>query len=100
MISDHYTLLGILLISLIILGLALNYFVKSLIQTLNTYFKAIKKKEPSSGDNPRYAADDNYQYYETVKDDPDKVQDKHMEAAKYNFTKRLDDAYKEYNKLK
>ena len=100
MINDNYTLLGILVISLIILGLALSYFLKSLTQTLNTYMKALKRKEPTSGDNPRSSEDDNYKYFELVKDDPDKVQPEHMEAGKHEFTKRVGDAYTEYNKLK
>jgi hypothetical protein len=100
MISDHYTLLGILAISLIILGLALSYFMKSMQQTLKQYYRALKKQEPSSGDNPRSAKDDDYKYYDIIKDDPDKVQPENMEAAKLDFTKELGDAYNEYNKLK
>lgn len=101
MISDNYTLLFIFVIITAILGLCFLYFFRSLKVSLSTYFKDKSKLKEPSGDNPRIGTDDNYNYYEVVKDDPEPVEPREMmPASTKEFIKNVDNVYKEYNDLK
>lgn len=101
MISDNYTLLFILFVVLGILGFALSYFVNSLKDNLKAYYKGKEEDRPPAGDNPRVAFDDDYTYYDDVKEDPVKVDPKaNLEEGKRNFFEGIEKAYDEYNTLK
>lgn len=101
MISDHYTLLFVLVVVLGILGFALSYFIKSIKETLQAYYRGKEEDKPPAGDNPRVAFDDDYTYYDDVKDDPVKVDPKtNMDEGKQKFFEGVEKAYDEYNTLK
>ena len=95
MISDNYTLLFILVIIIVVLGLALTYFLRNLISTLQVYFKGKKEKEPPIGDNPRLGKDDSYTYYPSSKEDPDRKDDLKIPENKGKFVDELETRYKE-----
>lgn len=101
MISDNYTLLFILGVLVIIIGLAISYFMTSLISNIKTYLTSKSEVAENDGDNPRYKTDDDVTYYDNPKDDPryeDPVQ--YMPTGTYQYVKNLDKEYEEYNKLK
>jgi predicted PurR-regulated permease PerM len=100
MISDNYTLLFVLLVVLIIVGLALTYFVNSISTTIKTYLRNIPQKD-DSGDNPRIKEDDDNTYFDNPKEDPQYVDpNEYMPKGQKDYIKDLDDSYKEFNKLK
>lgn len=102
MIGDNYTLLFILFLVLGILGLALYYFIKSLKDTLANYYKAKKQVEDqdTSGDDPRKSKDDDYNYFESIKEDPEKQKDIPIPDQKGVFADELEQRYKEVNTQK
>ena len=101
MISDNYTLLVVLAILLVIIGLIISYFMDSLISHVKGFLKNKKEQGTTGTDNPRYSADDDITYYDNPKEDPkyeDPVQ--YMPKGQYQYVKKLDKEYEEYNKLK
>jgi phosphate/sulfate permease len=103
MISDNYTLIFIWFVVSIILGLALSYFIASLNKNITSYYRGKNKvniKTPHSN-NIRAKEDDNYDYYETVNDDPVKIDiNDSIPPNKKEFIKNLETTYNEYNNLK
>lgn len=97
MIGDNYTLLFILAVVLTILALALTYFLRSLITTIQNYYRGKKQQEVPAGDNPRSKMDDNYTYYPDPKEDPDSSNIK-IPENKGKFVDELEARYKEVTK--
>lgn len=101
MISDNYTLLFVLVVVLVIVGLALSYFVNSLKNTITTYLKNRPPKEESNGDNPRVKDDDDNQYYDNPNDDPQYIDpNEFLPKEQRDYIKDVDTTFKEFNKLK
>lgn len=98
MIGDNYTLLFILIVVLVILGLALTYFLKSLITTIQAYQRGKKQQEIPAGDNPRSKFDDSYTYYPTAKEDPENATDVKIPENKGKFVDELETRYKDVTK--
>ena len=103
MISDNYTLLFVLGVMLIVVGLALTYFITSFVANIKGYLKSKEEvvKASSGGDNPREYQDDDHIYYENPKDDPQYEEPKeYMPVSQREYLNKVDKEYDEYNKLK
>lgn len=101
MIADNYTLLFIFAVLMIILGLALVYFAQSLVKTLSGYYKSKGDVKMTSGNDPRTSIDDNYDYYDPISEDPEKIDvEGSMPKSVSDFSKQIDQTYNEYNTLK
>ena len=102
MIADNYTLLFVLLVLIIIIGLALSYFITSLIKGLSSYFKAKQQyKFKEDIDNPRLREFDDNTFYEDTKEDPEfKDPTEYLDKNKKQVLKNMSNEYGEYNKLK
>jgi hypothetical protein len=87
---------------LIVIGLALTYFVTSLISNIKGYLKSkADMVQATQGDNPRAKEDDDHIYYENPKDDPQYEEPKEfMPVNQREYLTKVDKEYEEYNKLK
>lgn len=103
MVSDHYTLILVFIVCLVIGILVAIYFVKSIKNTLSAYLKNKTKRAKTYAptNNQRSKDDDDYIYYENVNEDPEPIIPKdRLPKGEVEFIEKVDDVYNEYNTLK
>jgi hypothetical protein len=107
MIGDNYTLIFLWFIVTVILGISLFYFLNSIKKTLKDFFNARKEfntktqSSSQSSNNPRIATDDNYLYYEDVKEEPTNIDPtEYMPASKRKALEDLKSKFTTYNETK
>lgn len=94
MIADNYTIIVISIITLIILGIVINYFGTQLYNCLKRYYtvkslSGIKSNSATLADGEEYD-EDNGTFDPLM----------HFDQGKTDFVKNMEVAYKDYNKLK
>lgn len=104
MISDNFTLLGLMLVMFVILILSLVYFGKSLYNTVQAYYKSKTDVDNASKqlsvtlDNPGDPLADNEIYYDDVKEDPTyNARNDFLPKGTKTFVEDLNNIYREYN---
>lgn len=108
MVSSNITIIFILVILIVVLGIGMFYFTRSLIKTLNNYYRNRIVVDTSGGDSLKDKSADNEDYPDPA--DPDSKEDDELKAVidpsnfmakgKRDFLTNLKIENKEYNKEK